>query len=54
MVLNFYLERWENKSKKQSHRNFRFLIFEAINEAKEQETKFLLSLRKFMFQILWP
>ena len=30
------------------------LVFEAVNKVKEQETKFLLSLRKFLFQILEP
>ena len=29
------------------------LVFEAINEVKEQETKFLSNLRKFPFQLLW-
>ena len=28
------------------------LVFEAMNEVKKQETKFLLSLKKFPFQIL--
>ena len=28
------------------------LVFEAINEVKEQETNFLLNLRKFTFRIL--
>ena len=28
------------------------LVFEAINKVKEQETKFLLSLRRFWFRIL--
>ena len=30
------------------------MVFDAINEVKEQETKFLLNLRKFSFRILHP